>query len=88
VIQALGVSPEEGLCIAPPLNITTFRPFFLHVDLPYAAVRLEQLEVRATIYNYMTRSISVSFIKAKSSSVDEFLKADNHSSLHISSLQI
>ena len=60
VLQAVGVSPEAGLCVAPPLNVTAFRAFFLHVDLPYTAVRLEQLEVRATVYNYMQRSLSVS----------------------------
>ena len=60
VVQAIGVSKEDGLCVAPPLNITTFRSFFVHVDLPYVSVRLEQLEVRATVYNYMSRPISVS----------------------------
>nr|AVP12644.1 complement C3-like protein 1 [Littorina littorea] len=59
VLQAVGVSPREGLCVAPPLNVTAFRPFFVHVDLPYTAVRLEQLEVRATVYNYMQRSLNV-----------------------------
>ena len=64
VVQAIGVSREDGLCVAPPLNITTFRSSFVHVDLPYVSVRLEQLEVRATackhVYNYMVRPISVS----------------------------
>lgn len=59
VLQAVGVSREEGLCVAPPLNVTAFRPFFVHMDLPYTAVRLEQLEVRATVYNYMQRALSV-----------------------------
>ena len=60
VLQAVGVSPEAGLCVAPPINVTAFRPFFVHVELPYSAVRLEQLEVRATVYNYMHRTLSVS----------------------------
>lgn len=59
VLQAVGVSPGAGLCVAPPINITAFRPFFVHVDLPYSAVRLEQLEVRVTVYNYMERALSV-----------------------------
>ncbi|KAL8600817.1 hypothetical protein ACOMHN_056475 [Nucella lapillus] len=59
VLQAVGVSPGEGLCVAPPLNVTAFRPFFVQMDLPYTAVRLEQLEVRATVYNYLQRALSV-----------------------------
>nr|KAG5700006.1 hypothetical protein BaRGS_001825 [Batillaria attramentaria] len=58
VLQAVGLSPGAGLCVAPPINLTTFRPFFVHVDLPYSAVRLEQLEVRVTVYNYMERALS------------------------------
>ena len=60
VLQAVGVSPEAGLCVAQPINVTAFRPFFVHVELPYSAIRLEQLEVRATVYNYMHRTLSVS----------------------------
>ncbi|PVD21662.1 hypothetical protein C0Q70_17461 [Pomacea canaliculata] len=59
VFQALGVSSDSGLCVAPPTNLTTFTTFFLQVDLPYSAVRLEQLEVRVTVYNYLPRLLEV-----------------------------
>ena len=66
MLQAVGVSPEAGLCVAPPINVTAFRPFFVHVELPYSAVRLEQLEVRATVYNYMHRTPQCEWTTARS----------------------
>nr|UIO57920.1 complement protein C3-1 [Biomphalaria glabrata] len=61
-VEALGMSVEAGLCVAPPLELTTFTSFFVHLDLPYSVVRLEQVEVRATVYNYMTKKIRVNLI--------------------------
>ncbi|CAL1525989.1 unnamed protein product [Lymnaea stagnalis] len=58
-VEALGMSMEAGLCVAPPLEIVTFSSFFVHLDLPYSVIRLEQLEVRATVYNYMNRKMKV-----------------------------
>ncbi|RUS87187.1 hypothetical protein EGW08_005027 [Elysia chlorotica] len=58
-VQAVGMSQEAGLCVAPPLHVTAFRNFFVQVDLPYSVVRLEQVEARATIYNYLPRTLRV-----------------------------
>ncbi|XP_064641209.1 complement C3-like [Lineus longissimus] len=59
VISGVSVSPDQGMCVAVPTNITSRKKFFVHVDLPYAAVRTEQLEVKATIYNLGDRDIRV-----------------------------
>ena len=59
VVQAVGVSTQHGFCVGEPHNITAFKNFFVHLDLPYSAVRLEQLEVQATVYNYLNRDIMV-----------------------------
>ncbi|XP_059177543.1 complement C3-like [Physella acuta] len=61
-VEALGMSMETGLCLAPPLELVTFSSFFVHLDLPYSVIRLEQLEVRATVYNYMNRKLRVNLL--------------------------
>ncbi|XP_064641564.1 complement C3-like [Lineus longissimus] len=59
VISGVSVSPDQGMCVAVPTNITSRKKFFVHVDLPYAAVRTEQLEVKATVYNLGNRNVRV-----------------------------
>uniref|UniRef100_A0A0B7BJ94 NTR domain-containing protein n=1 Tax=Arion vulgaris TaxID=1028688 RepID=A0A0B7BJ94_9EUPU len=61
-VQAIGMSQQAGLCVAPPLEIATFSSFFVHLDLPYSVIRLEQLEVRATVYNYLNRRLRVNVV--------------------------
>ncbi|BFZ05589.1 hypothetical protein BsWGS_08627 [Bradybaena similaris] len=61
-IHTLGMSQEAGLCVAPPMEIPTFSSFFVHLDLPYSAIRLEQVEIRATVYNYMNRNLRVNVV--------------------------
>ncbi|XP_064639161.1 A.superbus venom factor 1-like isoform X2 [Lineus longissimus] len=65
VISGVSVSPEQGMCVAVPTNITSKKVFFVHVDLPYTAVRTEQLEVKATVYNLLERKEEVTvYLKA------------------------
>ncbi|XP_064619848.1 complement C3-like [Lineus longissimus] len=52
VISGVSVSESAGMCVAKPINVTAKKEFFVHADLPYAAVRGEQLEVKATVYNF------------------------------------
>ncbi|KAL5005777.1 hypothetical protein ScPMuIL_016935 [Solemya velum] len=59
VFQAVGVSKEHGVCVAKPENVTAFKDFFISLDMPYSAVRMEQMEVRATIFNYRNRKLPV-----------------------------
>jgi hypothetical protein len=40
------------MCIADPLDFKAFRNFFIQLDLPYKASRLEHFNVKATIFNY------------------------------------
>uniref|UniRef100_A0A6B0VFH8 Putative alpha-macroglobulin n=2 Tax=Ixodes ricinus TaxID=34613 RepID=A0A6B0VFH8_IXORI len=51
-VQAVSVSPDGGICVAEPAEVTAFRKVFLQVDLPYKVVRNEQVEVLVTVYNY------------------------------------
>ena len=50
-MRAVAMSAEHGLGIAEA-DLRVFQPFFLSVDLPYAAVRGERFPVRVALYNY------------------------------------
>nr|ANI85912.1 complement component C3 [Sinonovacula constricta] len=50
--QAIGISEDRGFCVAETVEVTAFRDFFLQVDLPYKAVRLEKMNIKATLFNY------------------------------------
>jgi CD109 antigen len=50
-LRAVSLSKEKGLGIGEA-ELRVFQPFFVTVDLPYAAVRGEQFPVRVALYNY------------------------------------
>ncbi|XP_078091174.1 venom factor-like [Mustelus asterias] len=51
-IQAVSVSPQKGICVAQPYELTVKKDFFIDLRLPYSVVRNEQVEIRAILYNY------------------------------------
>ena len=52
IFQAIGLTPDNGVCISDPFNVTAFREFFIQLDLPYQARRLEHIDIKATIFFY------------------------------------
>jgi CD109 antigen len=50
-LRAVALSKEKGLGVGEA-QLTVFQPFFVQVDLPYAAVRGEELPVKVALYNY------------------------------------
>ncbi|XP_066566805.1 alpha-2-macroglobulin-like isoform X1 [Amia ocellicauda] len=56
-----------GLGLAPPALLTAFQPFFVELTLPYSVIRGEQFEMRATVFNYLSKCIMVKVTPAKSS---------------------
>ncbi|XP_078285379.1 complement C3-like [Rhinoraja longicauda] len=58
-IQAVSVSPNEGVCIAQPYDVTVLKDFFIDLRLPYSSIRHEQVEIRAVLYNYHDKDIRV-----------------------------
>ncbi|XP_009077371.1 PREDICTED: complement C3-like, partial [Acanthisitta chloris] len=58
-VLAISLSPNKGLCVADPYEITVMKDFFIDLRLPYSVVRNEQVEIRAILYNYWTRDITV-----------------------------
>ncbi|RMB88132.1 hypothetical protein DUI87_35493 [Hirundo rustica rustica] len=58
-VLAVSLSPSKGLCVADPYEITVMKDFFIDLRLPYSVVRNEQVEIRAILYNYWLRDITV-----------------------------
>ncbi|XP_047663989.1 alpha-2-macroglobulin-like [Tachysurus fulvidraco] len=56
-----------GLGLAPPVQLTVFQPFFLELLLPYSIIRGEVFELKATVFNYLSKCIMVKVTPAPSS---------------------
>ena len=52
MLRAVGISKEHGMGISEA-ELTVFQEFFLQVDLPFSAIRGEELPVRVALYNYL-----------------------------------
>ncbi|KAG5854135.1 hypothetical protein ANANG_G00034340 [Anguilla anguilla] len=55
----LAFESSAGICVADPFEIKVRKNFFIDLKLPYAAVRNEQLEIKAVLYNYLEENIKV-----------------------------
>ncbi|XP_062412466.1 C3 and PZP-like alpha-2-macroglobulin domain-containing protein 8 isoform X2 [Sardina pilchardus] len=53
VTEAIGLSEEKGLGMAPRAELRTFKAFFVDFTLPYNVIRGEQTKVPLTVYNYL-----------------------------------
>lgn len=49
-----------GICVGDPLEIIVRKEFFIDLRVPYSAVRSEQIEIKAILYNYSPDLITVS----------------------------
>jgi CD109 antigen len=52
MLRAVGMSRDKGLGIGEA-QLRAFQPFFLTLDLPYAAIRGEEFPVSVAVYNYL-----------------------------------
>ncbi|XP_054865811.1 complement C3-like isoform X2 [Amphiprion ocellaris] len=55
----ISLSRSYGICVADPLEIIVRKDFFVELKLPFAAVRGEQLEIKAVIHNYSPNLLTV-----------------------------
>ncbi|MFH1088180.1 MAG: alpha-2-macroglobulin family protein, partial [Chloroflexota bacterium] len=55
MLRAVAMSKTKGLGIGES-QLKAFQPFFLTVDLPYSAIRGEELPLKVAVYNYLDRS--------------------------------
>ncbi|XP_030632009.1 alpha-2-macroglobulin [Chanos chanos] len=58
---------SKGFGLAAPAELTVFQPFFLELSLPYSIIRGELFELKATVFNYLSKSIMVKVTPAPSS---------------------
>ncbi|XP_041668406.1 alpha-2-macroglobulin-like [Cheilinus undulatus] len=61
--KAFCLSPQ-GFGLASQETHTVFQPFFLELSLPYSIIRGEQFDLKATVFNYLTRCIMVTVTPA------------------------
>ncbi|XP_058015546.1 complement C5 [Ahaetulla prasina] len=52
-IQGVSIS-DKGICVADTLEVEVIKDVFVNVHIPYSVVRGEQIELKATVYNYRT----------------------------------
>ncbi|XP_052429368.1 alpha-2-macroglobulin [Carassius gibelio] len=57
---------SRGFGLAPPVQLTAFQPFFLELSLPYSIIRGESFELKATVFNYLSKCIMVKVTPASS----------------------
>ncbi|XP_048013066.1 pregnancy zone protein-like isoform X2 [Megalobrama amblycephala] len=57
---------SKGLGLAPPALLTVFQPFFLELSLPYSMIHGETFELKATVFNYLSKCIMVKVTPASS----------------------
>ncbi|KAM9323882.1 complement C4-B-like [Gastrophryne carolinensis] len=58
-IQGVGISPENGFCVAQPVNLRVFKEFHIYLKVPYSVKRFEQIELRPVLHNYHDIDVKV-----------------------------
>ncbi|KAG5278132.1 hypothetical protein AALO_G00095550 [Alosa alosa] len=58
-VMSIGVSKTHGICVADPYEMVVKKDFFIDLKLPYSAVRNEQIEIKAILYNYISMKMKV-----------------------------
>ncbi|KAL2076630.1 hypothetical protein ACEWY4_027775 [Coilia grayii] len=58
-VMAISISKTHGICVADPYEMIVLKNFFIDLKLPYSAVRKEQIEIKAILYNYNANKIKV-----------------------------
>ncbi|XP_056097146.1 alpha-2-macroglobulin-P-like [Rhinichthys klamathensis goyatoka] len=71
---------SKGFGLAPPTLLTVFQPFFLELSLPYSVVRGESFDLKATVFNYLSKCIMVKVTPASSTAFTLKPYADPYSS--------
>ncbi|XP_011607095.2 alpha-2-macroglobulin-like [Takifugu rubripes] len=57
---------SQGFGLAPRADLKVFQPFFLELSLPYSIIRGERFDLKATVFNYLTRCIMLTVTPAES----------------------
>ncbi|KAL5012796.1 hypothetical protein ScPMuIL_011347 [Solemya velum] len=88
IATAFAMNKDSGLGItASPAKLTTFRPFFVNLNLPYSVIRGEHVVIQANVFNYMTTSLDVLVTLAKSGDYQNIIIHPNGTEQHVSRVQ-
>ncbi|CAM4547116.1 unnamed protein product [Leuciscus chuanchicus] len=71
---------SKGFGLAPPTLLTVFQPFFLELSLPYSVIRGESFDLKATVFNYLSKCIMVKVTPASSTAFTLKPYTDSYSS--------
>ena len=71
MLRAVGMSKEHGLGIGED-ELRVFQPFFVTVDLPYSAIRGEELPVTVALFNYLDTAQEI-FVEIEESEAFDLL---------------
>ena len=52
--------PQSGFGLSETASITTFKPFFAQIQVPYSVKRGELLRLKVSVFNFLTSDLSVS----------------------------
>ncbi|KAM6162668.1 ovostatin-like [Erethizon dorsatum] len=53
------MNDNAGFGISPTITLTAFQPFFLEITLPYSVVQGESFILKASVFNYLNRSVQI-----------------------------
>lgn len=58
-IQGMSLSDTSPFCVSKPISLTTFKNVITKLNFPRVVKRLEQIYIKAVVYNYKTHPINV-----------------------------
>ncbi|KAL5012797.1 hypothetical protein ScPMuIL_011348 [Solemya velum] len=74
IATAFAMNKDTGLGMTKsPAKLTTFRPFFVNLNLPYSVIRGEQVAIQANVFNYMATPVNVVVTLEKSDDYQNIL---------------
>ncbi|KAF5890919.1 complement C3-like, partial [Clarias magur] len=65
MITAVGISDDDGICVADPYVVIVKKDFFVDLKLPYSAAVNEQIEIKAVIHNLQNTQLKKVFVEIK-----------------------
>ncbi|XP_061396861.1 CD109 antigen-like, partial [Musca vetustissima] len=78
VLTGFAMNSEKGLAVTgEETKITTFKPFFISIRLPYSVKRGEVINIPALVFNYLDKTLDVEVTLDNSDNEFEFTEITN-----------
>lgn len=78
-VSAVSVSPRGGVCVIRPMEIVSFKKFFIEVNVPYSVIKKEQVEIPVTVYNYDRESVKAKVVLIGTANICSGARLGQHS---------